>query len=543
MPQMVRSLLRATPIEAERPGVVSRFLAHPSLFLFVVLTAQLMVVLDGTIVNVALPHIQQGLHFSSSGLSWVLNAYVLTFGGLLLLGARAGDLAGRRRTFLIGIALFSISSLLGGVATAAWELVAARAVQGVGAALAAPSSLALLTSVFPEGPQRMRAIGLFTTVSAAGGAVGLLAGGLLTELVSWRWVMFVNVPIGLAVLAFGRLVLTETPRREGHFDLAGAVTSTLGLTGVVFGLVEAGTDGFGRLLTIGPLAIGVALLGAFLRIEARAEEPILPLRLFAHRSRTTANVARGLLTAGMYAMFFFLSQYLQDLQGYSPLRAGLAFLPVPIAVFSSSQVVSRVLAQRIPAKTLMLSGIGLVTTALVLATQIHAGVAYPEVLLMLVLLGVGSGTAFVSLTSAALVDVEPRDSGAASGLINVMQQIGVALGLAVLVSVFGVVTHHAQPGIAGTSSAGLVHGFDEVFAVAAVFGVLALGLVVAAIPPTPRRAIAARIALWREPVPESLEGLELLKAASENVGVSEDELPAIGSIGDRSSLSASCPLE
>jgi MFS family permease len=274
-----------------------------------------MVVLDTTIVNVALPHIQSGLHFSGSGLSWILNAYLLTFGGLLLLGARSGDLLGRRRTFLAGIAIFSVSSLLGGFAVTAPMLLASRALQGVGAALAAPSSLALLTSVFPEGRQRLRAIGLFTTVSAAGGAIGLVMGGILTQLASWRWVMFVNVPIGLAVWLVGRQALAETEVRHGHFDVLGALTSTFGMAGIVLGLVEAGSDGWSSPVTLGALAAGLLLLGLFVRIETRAEEPIVPLRLFNSATRTTANVSRGLVYAGMYGMFFFLSQFLQECRG------------------------------------------------------------------------------------------------------------------------------------------------------------------------------------------------------------------------------------
>src|SRR5271169_322227 len=220
-------------------GTLRRRLANPSVLLFVILTAQLMVVLDATIVNVALPHIQRGLGFSASSLSWVLNAYILTFGGLLLLGARAGDLLGRRRVFLTGIALFTLSSLVGGLAATGWMLLGARAVQGIGAALAAPTALSLLTTTFAEGQARVRAIGLYTTVSAAGGAIGLVAGGLLTDLVSWRWVMFVNVPIGVMVWMLGRMVIVESETQHGRFDLTGAVTSTLGMTSIVFGLVEA----------------------------------------------------------------------------------------------------------------------------------------------------------------------------------------------------------------------------------------------------------------------------------------------------------------
>lgn len=456
---------------------------HPSVFLLVILTAQLMVVLDATIVNVALPHIQRSLGFSSTGLSWVLNAYVLTFGGLLLLGARAGDLLGRRRTFLAGVALFALSSLAGGLATSSSMLLVARAIQGVGGALAAPSALALLTTAFPEGPRRVRAIALYTAVSAAGGAIGLVAGGVLTELASWRWVMFVNVPIGMAVLLLGRVVLAETGRRRGHFDLVGAITSTLGMTSVVFGLVEAGSDGWGSRVTVAAFALGVVLLGLFVRVEMGAAEPILPLRLLTHPTRTTANLARGLVYAGFYGMFFFLSQFLQDLQAYSPLRAGIAFLPLPAAVFLSSQLASRVLVRRLPEKILMVAGIAAAAIGMALATQVHDNTSYLQVLVTLTLLGAGGGIAFVSLTSASLTQVEPGDAGAASGLINVSQQIGAAVGLAVLVSAFGLVTGHEQLRAHLTAAALhhsqviVVQGLDTVFGIGAAFALAAVVLV------------------------------------------------------------------
>lgn len=478
------AVLQSRPDATRNPSSdgSGRRVTRQSVFLFVILTAQLMVVLDTTIVNVALPHIQRGLHFSGTGLSWVLNAYLLTFGGLLLLGARSGDLLGRRRTFLLGIAIFSLSSLLGGFALSGWMLLGSRALQGVGAALAAPSSLALLTSVFSEGPQRVRAIGLFTTVSAAGGAIGLVAGGVLTELASWRWVMFVNVPIGLVVFLVGRAVLTETERRHGRFDITGAITSVLGMTGIVLGLVEAGTSGWGNPVTVGSLVVGAALLGVFVHNESRVEEPILPLRLLASSTRTTANVSRGLIYAGMYGMFFFLGQFLQDVQGYSPLRAGVSFLPVPVSVFLSSQVVSKVLLNRVRPKTLMLSGIAMALVSLVLSSRLHAGASYREVLLTLVLLGVGSGTSLVTLTTASLAGVEPADAGAASGLVNVMQQVGAALGLAVLVTVFGAVAGHSQLGAATSMAtlagrAAMVHGLDVAFGVGALFALAALVMV------------------------------------------------------------------
>ena len=460
-----------------RAGSLRSRLSTPSVFLFVILTSQLMVVLDGTIVNVALPHIQHGLHFSGSGLSWVLNAYLLTFGGLLLLGARSGDLLGRRRTFLAGIALFSVSSLAGGFATAGWMLLAARALQGVGAALVAPSSLALLTTVFSEGPKRVRAIGLFTTVSAAGGAIGLVAGGVLTELASWRWVMFVNVPIGVAVWLVGRIALNETEGRHGHFDVAGAFTSTFGMVGIVLGLVEAGSNGWTSPMTLGALVVGAFLLAVFIRVERRAEEPILPLRLLVDGTRTAANVSRGLVYAGMYGTFFFLGQFLQDVGGYSPLRAGIAFLPIPVSVFVSSQLVSKVLVSRVRPKVLMLSGIAMTVVSLLLLTQAHAGVSYQRILVSLVLLGLGSGTALVSLTTASLSGVEPGDAGAASGLVNVTQQVGAALGLAVLVTVLGAVAGHSQLGRGIGASPSLIHGLDVTFGVGALFGLVALVMV------------------------------------------------------------------
>jgi EmrB/QacA subfamily drug resistance transporter len=506
------------------PGRLSdRWLAAPrrlgrqSVSLFVILTAQLMVVLDGTIVNVALPHIQRGLSFSGSGLSWVLNAYILTFGGLLLLGARAGDLLGRRRTFLFGIALFSVGSLAGGLATAGWMLLAARGLQGVGAAFAAPSSLALLTTLFSEGGQRVRAIGLFTTVSAAGGAIGLLAGGLLTEWASWRWVMFVNVPIGVAVWLVGRFVLVETERRHGRFDIAGAITSTLGMTAIVLGLVQAGSTGWADPITVLSLVAGVALLGVFVWNERRAQEPILPLRLLTNATRSGANVARGLVYAGMYGTFFFLSQFLQDVQGHSPLIVGVGFLPIPASVFLGSQLTSKVLVPRLRPKVIMLLGVSLAGVSLLLSSQLHAGSSYLQVLVNLVLLGAGAGISLVSLTSASLAGVDPRDAGAASGLVNVVQQLGAALGLAVLVTLFGAVTNHAQLATAGQSAtdAVLVHGLDIVFGVGAGFALVALAIVARWVKPASQSAATVRPVRSERTVDLDLAALEEALAMEE----------------------------
>jgi predicted MFS family arabinose efflux permease len=310
--------------------------------------------------------------------------------------------------------------------------------------------------------------------------------------------MFVNVPIGAAVWSVGRVVLTETGRRGGRFDIGGAVTSVLGMTGIVLGLVQAGSAGWGNPVTIGPLVAGGILLGAFVLNERRAEEPIVPLRLLLNPVRSSANAARGLVYAGMYAVLFFLSQFLQDVGGYSPLHAGIAFLPVPVTVFLASQLTSKVLLNRISQKTVMLAGITAAAASLVAASRLSAASGYAYVLMILILLGAGAGVSLVSLTAASLAGVEPADAGAASGLTNVVQQVGAALGLAVLVTVFDAVTHHAPlarlAGLpAGHRAAVLTHGLDDVFAVAAALALGALLLVAVAIRPRSGPA--------REPVP------------------------------------------
>jgi EmrB/QacA subfamily drug resistance transporter len=459
--------------------------SHASLVLGVILTCQLMVVLDATIVNVALPQMQQALGFSGAGLSWVLNAYTLTFGGLLLLGARAGDLLGRRRTFVAGIGVFILASLLGGFAPSGGLLLAARALQGVGAALAAPSSLALLTTMFSEPRERVRALGLFTAVSVGGGALGLIMGGLLTEWASWRWVMFVNVPIGLAVILVGLAVLPETERHRGTFDLPGAVFSTLGMAGLVYGFVRAASNGWTDTLTLSSFVGGAVLLTAFVLTELRAEQPITPLRLFNDRSRTIANVARGLLFGGMFGLFFFLTQFLQDVLAYNALTTGFAFLPLPVTVFLVSQLTSRVLIHRVHAKVLMVGGVALGTTGFALASGLDPSSSYGHVLASLLLFAVGNGLSFVPLTQAALEGVPAKDAGAASGLVNVTQQLGGTLGVAILVTVFGHFSRHAStlPGESAVAQAqhAFTVGASHAFMAAALFLVAALALVAAGV--------------------------------------------------------------
>jgi EmrB/QacA subfamily drug resistance transporter len=473
-----------------------RRLNPASLVLAVILSSQLMVVLDATIVNVALPDMKAALHFSDAQLSWVLNAYTLTFGGLLLLGARAGDLLGRRRTFQSGIAIFTLASLAGGFATTGWMLLAARALQGVGGALAAPSSLALLTTMFPEGRERVRAIGLYTVVSIGGGAIGLITGGMLTQWASWRWVLFVNVPIGIAVYLVGRVVLPETDRRTGAFDLAGAITSTLGMGSLVYGLVQAASNGWSDPLAIAPMIAGLLLLAAFVLVELRAAEPITPLRLFGNASRNGANAARMLVFAGMFGMFFFLTQYTQNVLGYSPLRAGFAFLPIPLTVFLSSQLASRVLVARFNQKALMLVGVGLSMLGLALASQLTVHSSYLTILASLLLFGAGNGLSFVTLTSASLAGVAGADAGAASGLVNVTQQLGGTVGVAVLVTVFGSAAKHAAAHpLAGASqmaqvNQAFVYAADRAFIAGTLF-LLAAMVLVAAVIRTPRPMVVA----------------------------------------------------
>ena len=489
------SITRRAPVSPTRQGPASA----PGLVLALILTCQLMVVLDATIVNIALHDIKNALHFSSASLSWVVNAYTLTFGGLLLLGARAGDILGRRRVFLGGIGLFTLASLVGGFAQTSGQLLAARAVQGIGGALASPSALALLMTMFPQPRERTRAIGLYTAVSIGGSALGLIAGGMLSEWASWRWVLFVNVPIGAVVLLLARPVLPETARQHGRFDLAGAVTSTLGMAALVYGFVRAATSGWADLVTVASFGAGVALLSAFVLIELRVESPITPLRLFADRNRSSSYVARLLLVAGMMGMFFFLTQFLRGVLGYSDLKTGFAFVPLTLVVFSSSQLSARVLVERFGARRLLIVGITMSTLGMLWLTQLSQGSDYFALVGPLVVFGTGNGLAFVPLTTAALEGVDPRDAGAASGLVNVMQQLGGSLGLAVLVTVFGTASKHAQANLpAGLSPADAArHVFvvaaDRSFWTATIFLAATLALVVVAIRPRAPRSMVVTV--------------------------------------------------
>lgn len=396
-----------------------------------------MVVLDATIVNIALPHIQDALKFSTTDLTWVVSAYTLTFGGLLLLGARAGDILGRRRVFMTGILLFTFASLLGGLAQEPWQLLAARALQGMGGAIASPTSLALITTTFPEGPERNRAFGVFAAVSAGGGAIGLLAGGMLTDWLDWRWVFFVNVPIGLLIVALTPQYINESERHPGRFDIAGALTSTLGMVSLVYGFIRASEDGWRDALTLGSFGAAVVLLLAFVFIETRAKEPITPLRMFADRNRSGTYVIMLSLAAAMFGMFFYIVLFVQNVLGYSPIRAGLAFLPVTVAIAVGAGLSQRFLPALGP-KPFMMTGSALVAVGLTWQTFIKPDSSYlGGVLGPMLIFGLGMGLNFVTATVTAVSGVAQHEAGAASGLLNAMQQVGGSLGLSILTTVFG----------------------------------------------------------------------------------------------------------
>ncbi|MFG2954934.1 MFS transporter [Streptomyces sp. NPDC048291] len=423
-------------IPDQKPGAARRQ-GRPGIALTVIAACQLMVVLDATIVNIALPHIQEALKFSTTDLTWVVSAYTLTFGGLLLLGARAGDILGRRRVFMTGILLFTFASLLGGLAQEPWQLLAARALQGVGGAIASPTSLALITTTFPEGPERNRAFGVFAAVSAGGGAIGLLAGGMLTDWLDWRWVLFVNVPIGLLIAALTPQYINESERHPGRFDIAGAMTSTLGMAALVYGFIRASEEGWRDGLTLGSFAAAVVLLLSFVFIETRAKEPITPLRMFADRNRSGTYVIMLSLAAAMFGMFFYIVLFVQNVLGYSPIRAGLAFLPVTAAIAVGAGLSQRFLPVLGP-KPFMMTGSGLVVVGLTWQTFIKPDSSYlGGILGPMLVFGFGMGLNFVTATVTAVSGVAQREAGAASGLLNAMQQVGGSLGLSILTTVFG----------------------------------------------------------------------------------------------------------
>lgn len=465
---MERSLSTTMSADTRVPAISSAGRLRSGIVLVTLLTCQLMIILDITVMNVALPRIRTDLHFSATNLSWVMNAYTLVFGGLLLLGGRAGDLFGRRNLFIAGTALFTLASLAGGLAPSATWLLIARVVQGIGGAMAGPSTLALLTTTFSEPKARMRVLALFSGMSSAGFAIGLIIGGLLTEWLSWRSALFINVPFGLAVVVLALRYLPDAERQPARLDLPGAVTATGGVAALVYGFISAASHGWSNAGTDIWLAVGAALIIAFLTIEARAAQPLLPLRLFADRNRAAAyaNMFLGPM-AGM-SMFFFLTQYLQEVRGLSALATGFAFMPTALMMFTMIRLIPRLLPRFGP-KPVTVIGTLLMAAGLVLLTRLTVDTAYfPMLFIAMILMGSGIGLAFSPLNVIIMSSVAPTEAGAAGGALQTLQQTGASLGLAILVTIFGTAARDAG----GSAHHALVSGITTAFAGAVVIAAL-----------------------------------------------------------------------
>ena len=466
------AVTRSTPTENPKLGLA----------LLVIASAQLMVVLDATIVNVALPHVRQALGFSGNGLEWVVNAYAVTFGGLLLLGGRAGDRFGRLRVFVVGLLLFSAASLLGGFATSQWWLLTARAVQGAGGAIIAPTALSLITTNFPEGEPRNRAMGVYSAMAGGGGAVGLLLGGILTSYVSWRWVLFVNVPIGIAVATAAPRVLTESPARPGRIDYLGAATATGGVALLVFGLSRAatGADGvshWGDATVLVALAAAVVLLVSFVLIELRSPYPLLPMSLLADRNRSGAYLIMLCVGTAMFGLFFFLTLFTQTVLGYSAVRSGLAYLPFTVGIVAAATLASRYLV-RTGARPLILTGAVMATGGMFWFSRLteHSGY-FGQLLGPILVTSFGLGLMFVPMSLVALHNVADANAGVAASLLNTGQQVGGAIGLAALGTVAWTSVANTLRTGHSTQTHALATGFAKGFLTAAI--IAGAGLVIA----------------------------------------------------------------
>jgi EmrB/QacA subfamily drug resistance transporter len=461
---------------ASAPVTTDReFHVNPWLVLVLVCMAQFMVVLDATVVNVALPSIQKDLDISDADLQWIVNAYALTFGGFLLLGGRAGDLLGRQRVFLVGLVVFTIASLLNGLAQSSELLIIFRGLQGLGAALISPAALSIITITFAEGADRAKAMSVWAAIAVGGGAVGLLLGGILTDLLSWPWIFFVNVPVGIAVFIASRRFVPESkdPRAHKTYDLAGAVTVTAGLLILVYAIVKAQEKGWGSAHTLGFGGLAFALLGAFLLIERRSPEPLVPLGVFRVRTIRAANVAMFLLAAGLFAMFYFNSLYMQRVLGYTPLQAGLASLPFTLGIMVGAGM-AQALVLRLGARETPIIGVVIGAIGLLLFLRLEPDGSYvTDLLPAIIVVSIGMGLAFVPVTLIATSGVGAETAGLASGLFNTSQQIGGALGLAVLATfsasrasgTLSDLGHAPQP---ADQAQALVNGFHVAFFGAAV---------------------------------------------------------------------------
>ena len=441
--------------------------------------AQFIVVLDASIVNVALPSIGKALSFSQGNLPWVVNAYVLTFGGFLLLGGRLADLLGRRRVFISGLLLVAAASLAAGFAANEAQLIIARAAQGLGAAVISPSALSIVTTTFSDGAERNKALGAWGAVAGAGGAAGVLLGGVLTDSLGWEWVLWVNVPVALIVAAFAPRLIAESRSESAarHFDAAGAVTVTAGLSVLVYALVDAADAGWGSGQTLGLLALSVALIGVFAAIELRSDAPLVPFRIFRLRTLTGANVVGLLVGASLFSMFFFITLYMQQVLGYSAIKAGLSYLPLAVSISLAAGIASQ-LVTRIGFKLVLAAGMLLIAIALLWFSQVSVDGSYTaDILGPSLLAAAGLGFAFVTTTIAAVSGVREQESGLASGLINTSQQIGGALGLAVLATVANSRTADIVASSGGGRSAlqdALTEGFQSAFLGGAAIATLGL---------------------------------------------------------------------
>jgi EmrB/QacA subfamily drug resistance transporter len=453
---------------------VSRGPASPWLVLVLICIAQFMVVLDATIVNVALPSIQKDVGLSEANLQWIINAYTLLFGGFLLLGGRAGDLLGRKRIFLIGLVVFTAASLLNGLAVNSGMLIGFRAVQGLGAALISPAALSIISTTFAEGKERARALGVWAAIAIGGSAVGLVLGGWLTQSFSWRWIFFVNVPVGIAAFFLSLRLVPESRDEElqRSFDIAGAATATGGLMALVYAMVSADSSGWGSMKVISFFVLAAVLLAAFFVIERRSASPLVRLSIFRIRSLATANISMFFAASGIFAMFFFNTLYIQRVLGYHPLKAGLAFLPFTGGIMISAGLASA-FAPRVGVR--LVGAIGLIVSILgmllLVRLPVH-GSYLPDVLPSILLTSLGMGAVFMPLTLIATTGLHDDDQGLASGLFNTSQQVGGSVGLAILSTVATSRTNAFQ----GTETAALVDGFRYAFAGAA--GLLAIALVV-----------------------------------------------------------------
>jgi EmrB/QacA subfamily drug resistance transporter len=436
---------------------------------------QFVIVIDASITNVALPSIGRALSFSQTDLSWVVNAYTLTFGGFLLLGGRLADLIGRRVMFIIGLVLFSSASLLGGLAQSEAWLIGARAVQGLGAAIVSPAALSIITTTFADGEERNRALGIWGAVAGAGGAAGVLLGGVLTSGLSWRWVLFVNVPIGLASAALAPRLLAESRAEveSRSFDIPGAVTVTAGLSLLVYALVDAVNAGWTSSTTLLRLAGAVALLVAFVVIERRQRAPLMPLSIFRLRTLRGANVVSLLVGMSLFSMFFFISLYMQQVLHYSALKTGLSYLPLAVGIILAAGAASAG-TTRLGFKPVLFAGLMFVAAGLYWFSKVppHGGTFVADVLGPSLLAAIGLGLSFVSVTIAAMSGTDARDAGLASGLVNTTQQVGGALGLAVLASIANSVTRDLLHGGSHDLAMALTKGFERAFLVGTGFALV-----------------------------------------------------------------------